>query len=84
MPALLVLASTDAPNRTILCAGAGTFEAAHITLTGGIWLGMGDEVPEQLAQRLAEVTERAGEVVPQSGVAQGTQEVGKALAQAAL
>jgi hypothetical protein len=84
VPALLVLASTDAPNRTILCAGAGTFEAAHITLTGGIWLGMGDQVPEQLAQRLAEVTERAGEAVPQSGAAQGTQEVGKAMAQAGV
>ncbi|WP_210545270.1 SDR family NAD(P)-dependent oxidoreductase [Rhodoferax sp. PAMC 29310] len=83
VPALLVLASTDAPNRTILCAGAGTFEAAHITLTGGIWLGMGDEVPEQLARRLAEVTERAGESVPQSGAAQGTNEVGKAMKMAA-
>lgn len=81
VPALLVLASTDAPNRTILCAGAGTFEAAHITLTEGLWLGMGDDVPEQLAQRLAEVTERTGEAVPQSGAAQGTQEVGKALSQ---
>ncbi len=81
VPALLVLASTDAPNRTILCAGAGTFEAAHITLTEGLWLGMGDDVPEQLAQRLAEVTERAGEAVPQSGAAQGTQEVGRALSQ---
>ncbi len=38
---------------------------------------MGDDVPEQLAQRMAEVTERAGEAVPQSGVAQGTQEVAK-------
>ena len=35
VPALPVLASADAPNRTILCAGAGTFEAAHITLTEG-------------------------------------------------
>ena len=32
VPAVLVLASTDAPNRTILCAGADTFEAAHVTL----------------------------------------------------
>jgi hypothetical protein len=83
VPALLVLASTEAPNRTILCAGAGTFEAAHITLTEGLWLGMGDQVPEQLAQRLAEVTERAGEGVPQSGAAQGTNEVGKAMKMAA-
>jgi hypothetical protein len=37
-------------------------------------------VPEQLAARLAEVTDRTGEQIPQSGAAQGTNEVGKALA----
>jgi len=80
VPAMLVLASTDAPNRTILCAGAGTFEAAHITLTQGAWLGIGADTPEQLAARLAEVTSREGEIVPQSGTAQGSNEVGKAMA----
>ena len=80
VPAMLVLAAESAPTRTILCAGAGTFEAAHITLTQGIHLGIGADVPEQLAARLAEVTERAGEQVPQSGAAQGTNEVGRALA----
>jgi NAD(P)-dependent dehydrogenase (short-subunit alcohol dehydrogenase family) len=80
VPAMLVLAAADAPNRTILCAGAGTFEAAHITLTNGVHLGMGAEVPEQLARRLAEVTERSGDIVPQSGSAQGSNEVGKAKA----
>ena len=45
-PAMLVLASEDAPNRTILCAGAGSFEAAHITLTQGVHLGTGAQVPE--------------------------------------
>jgi len=77
---MLVLSHESAPSRTILCAGAGTFEAAHITLTQGIHLGIGADVPEQLAARLAEVTERAGEQVPQSGAAQGTNEVGRALA----
>ncbi|WP_431129529.1 SDR family NAD(P)-dependent oxidoreductase [Variovorax paradoxus] len=80
VPAMLVLASADAPNRTILCAGAGTFEAAHITLTQGAWLGIGADTPEQLAARLAEVTSREGEIVPQSGTAQGSNEVGKAVA----
>ena len=80
VPAMLVLAHESAPTRTILCAGGGTFEAAHITLTQGIHLGLGDTVPEQLAARLAEVTERAGEQVPQSGAAQGTSEITKALA----
>jgi len=82
VPAMLVLASADAPNRTILCAGAGTFEAAHITLTQGAWLGIGADTPEQLAARLAEVTSREGEIVPQSGSAQGSNEVGKAMANA--
>jgi NAD(P)-dependent dehydrogenase (short-subunit alcohol dehydrogenase family) len=80
VPAMLVLAAENAPNRTILCAGAGTFEAAHITLTQGAWLGIGTDTPEQLAARLAEVTSREGEIVPQSGSAQGSNEVGKAMA----
>ncbi|QNK68335.1 SDR family NAD(P)-dependent oxidoreductase [Variovorax sp. PAMC26660] len=80
VPAMLVLASQDAPNRTVLCAGAGVFEAAHITLTQGVWLGIGPDVPEQLAERLADVTSRDGEAVPQSGAAQGGNEVGKAKA----
>jgi len=80
VPAMLALAHESAPTRTILCAGAGSFEAAHITLTQGIHLGLGDTVPGQLAARLAEVTDRAGEQVPQSGAAQGALEVQKALA----
>ncbi len=84
VPAMLVLASTDAPTRTILCAGAGTFEAAHVTLTQGIHLGLDSDVPEQLAERLAEVRARAGEIVPQSGAAQGSNEIAKAAVAAGL
>ena len=80
VPAMLVLAAENAPTRTILCAGAGTYEAAHITLTEGVHLGLTEDTPERLAERLAEVTDRHGEQVPQSGAAQGTNEVGKAMA----
>ena len=80
VPAMLVLAHESAPTRTILCAGAGTFEAAHITLTQGIYLGTGALVAEQLAERLAETIDGTGQQVPQSGAAQGTLEVGKAMA----
>jgi len=80
VPAMLVMASEDAPNRTILCAGAGSFEAAHITLTPGVHLGLSDDTPERLAAALAQVSERHGETVPLSGSAQGTLEVGKAMA----
>ena len=80
VPAMLVLASRDAPTRTILCAGAGTFEAAHITLTQGVWLGTDGQTPERLAERLAEVTDPDGQMVPQGGSAQGANEVAKAMA----
>ena len=80
VPAMLVLAAQDAPNRTILCAGAGTFEAAHITLTQGLWLGMEAQTPERLAQQLEQVTDRTGETVPLSGGEQGGNEVRKAMA----
>ncbi|WP_043382463.1 SDR family NAD(P)-dependent oxidoreductase [Comamonas aquatica] len=80
VPAMLVLAHASAPTRTILCAGAGSFEAAHITLTEGIHIGLGEQAPELLAEQLAQVCDRRNEQVPQSGSAQGTLEVGKALA----
>jgi NAD(P)-dependent dehydrogenase (short-subunit alcohol dehydrogenase family) len=75
VPAMLVLAHDDAPTRAILCAGGGGFEAAHITLTRGLHLGVGEDVPEQLAARLAEVRAREGEIVPGSGAQQGANEV---------
>ena len=78
-PAMLVMASEDAPNRTIICAGAGRFEVANITLTQGIHLGTGADVPERLLQALAQVRERTGETVPLAGSEQGTLEVGKAM-----
>ena len=79
-PAVVVLAAQDAPNRTILCAGAGTFEAAHITLTGGAWVGNNEQTAEHLRERLTEVTDRTGSVVPKSAEAQGVNEGTKALA----
>ncbi len=83
VPAMLVLVAEDAPSRTILCAGAGSVEAAHITMTQGAWVGIDAQAPERLQAALALVTDRAGEVVPQSGTAQGAHEVSRAMAQLA-
>ena len=80
VPAMLWLASDAAPTRAIACAGAGTFEVAHITLTQGVHLGTGADTPEQLAAAWAQVSDRTGEQVPGSGSAQGSNEVSQALA----
>ena len=80
VPAMLVLVGEDAPTRTVLCAGAGNVEAAHITLTQGAWIGLDGQAPERLAALLAQVCERNGEMVPPNGSAQGAHEVGRAMA----
>ncbi|MEY4563732.1 MAG: hypothetical protein RLZZ618_3009 [Pseudomonadota bacterium] len=78
-PALLALVSEDAPTRTILCAGAGTFERAHITMTQGVHLGFGDDVAEKVLAQLDAISDRDEETVPEAGTAQGRNEVGKAM-----
>ena len=80
VPALLWLACADAPNRAIACAGAGTFEAAYISLTPGLHLGTGPDVPEQLAAAWGQVSDRSGDQVPASGAAQGRNELAQAFA----
>ena len=77
-PAVLALVHEDAPTRTILCAGAGSFETAHITLTPGIFLGEGAEVADVIVERWDEISDRHGEIVPGSGEQQGRLELANA------
>jgi len=78
-PALLALVGDDAPTRAILCAGAGGFERAFVTLTPGIFVGHDDDAAEQVVAGWESISDRRGETVPENGSAQGTLEVGKAM-----
>jgi NAD(P)-dependent dehydrogenase (short-subunit alcohol dehydrogenase family) len=78
-PGLLALVGDDAPTRAILCAGAGSFERAYVTLTQGVHVGHDAAAAEQIAQQFAAISDRAGETVPESGAAQGTLEIAKAM-----
>ncbi len=80
VPAMLVAVSEQAPTRTIFAAGAGTYAAAHVTLTRGVHLGLSPDTPERLLAALPQVADRASETVPMSGSEQGTNEVTQALA----
>ena len=77
-PGLLVLVGEDAPTRAILCAGAGNFAAAHITLTEGLYAGVGEAAGEQVAAQWPRVDDRAGEIVPAYGFTQAERELAKA------
>ena len=78
-PGLLALVAEDAPTRAILCAGAGAFARAHVTLTPGIFVGLPDDAAEQVAAQFDALSNRDGETVPESGAAQGTSEIDKAM-----
>jgi len=77
-PGVVWLVSEHAPTRTVLCAGGGSFEVAHVTLTKGLHLGMGEDVPEQLAAQAAALADRAEERVPATGFIQVEHELLKA------
>ena len=80
-PGLLALVAEDAPTRAILCAGAGSFERAYVTLTQGIHVGEGegDAAAERVAAQFDAISDRAHDTVPESGAAQGTLEIAKAM-----
>ncbi len=81
-PGVVALVAEDAPNRAILCAGAGSFELAHITLTRGAYIGTGDDAAEQILARFGEISDREGATVPVNG--NGQNEVQMANLEAAL
>lgn len=77
-PGLLALVSENAPTRTILCAGAGNFATANVTLTPGYHVGARENAGEQVIAHWQEVTSRDGEIVPEYGFTQAEREVASA------
>lgn len=70
VPAALFLVSEDAPTNAIVGAGAGVFQSAYVTLTPGVALQGKELSPEGVAAHWARITDRQGEIVPQSGAEQ--------------
>lgn len=74
-PGVVALASEKAPTRTVLLAGAGAFEQAHVTMTRGLYLGDASDAAERIEASWDEIASRAGETIPASGAAQYQHEV---------
>jgi hypothetical protein len=73
-PGLIALVGDEAPTRAILCAGAGHFAAANITLTQGKFLGEGPDVADAIVAAWPAITERTNELVPAAGLTQSQRE----------
>lgn len=78
---LLALVSEDAPTRAILCAGAGHFARANVTLTKGAFVGGGDQAPERVFELWDKIGDRTEESVPGYGFAQLERELASARGQ---
>jgi NAD(P)-dependent dehydrogenase (short-subunit alcohol dehydrogenase family) len=74
-PALLALVGEDAPTRAIVCAGAGHFARAHVTLTQGRYIGGGDDAADRVIEQWDAIGDRTGEIVPEYGFAQAEREL---------
>ena len=77
-PALLPLVHELAPTRAIVCAGAGHFARANVTLTQGRFIGGAADAGEQLAEQWDAVSDRTGEMVPDFGFFQAERELASA------
>ncbi|TFI57728.1 SDR family NAD(P)-dependent oxidoreductase [Sphingomonas parva] len=77
-PALLVLTGDDAPTRTVLCAGAGHFATANVTLSQGCYIGGAEDAGELAIAHWNEISDRSGEIVPGYGFVQAERELASA------
>jgi NAD(P)-dependent dehydrogenase (short-subunit alcohol dehydrogenase family) len=81
-PGVVALAGEHAPTRTILLAGAGSFESANITMTRGIFVGDVEDPVAHICANFEDIKNRQDEIVPASGWEQYQFEVSKAVGQA--
>lgn len=79
-PAVLYLVSEEAPTRTILAAGAGSFAVARIVESAGKWLPPEEQTPEGIAANWDDIASTEGETQPGGGADQTVKMVGLAMA----
>lgn len=77
---LLALCHTDAPNRQILCAGAGGYAATHLFETDGIFLSPAEQTPENIMDNLDAINNAEGQAELAHGGKQTEKFILKAMA----
>ena len=78
-PALVYLVSENAPDRTIICAGAGGYAASRIYETEGIYLPPEEQNPESIAESFDKIIAADGQVMFVQGSDQTMKFVNKAM-----
>jgi len=79
-PAVLYLASDDAPSRVILSAGAGCFARAYISETDGVAFDPDTLTPEKIADHWTKISDKSTAIEMQEGSGQTMKFLQKAMA----
>jgi NAD(P)-dependent dehydrogenase (short-subunit alcohol dehydrogenase family) len=77
---MLTLCDDDAPNRFILCAGAGGYSSANIYETDGIFVPQAEQTPEVVRAHWDDIVADDNHSILHSGAQQGEKYVKKAMA----
>jgi hypothetical protein len=80
----LYLLSENAPTRTIMGAGAGSFAVIKIMESEGICLGESDWTPDAVAAHFAEISDMSNAKALESASQQTQKYVGQAAARAGI
>ena len=83
-PAVEFLLSEDAPTRTIMGAGAGSFAVIRIIETEGINLAQSDWTPDAVAAHFAKISDMGKARALQGAFEQTQKYVGQAAARAGI
>jgi len=83
-PAVLYLLGDDAPTRTIMGAGAGSFAVIKIMETEGVNLAPSEWTPEAIAAHFAEISDISTAKALESAFQQTSKYVGQATARAGV
>ena len=76
----LVLCHEGAPNRMILCAGAGGYASSRVFETDGIFLPQEQQTPEAVEANLEAICDTSNQAALETGGQQTEKFVGKAIA----
>jgi hypothetical protein len=77
---LLTICDEAAPNRIILCAGAGGYARTHIYETDGIYLSPEQQTPENVRAQIEAIENPEGQQMLVGGFQQTNKFVAKAAA----
>ncbi|WP_417456849.1 SDR family NAD(P)-dependent oxidoreductase [Kordiimonas sp.] len=77
---LITLCDEDAPNRTVLSAGAGGYARAVVYETDGIYLKPEDQTPENVRAQMGDINNAEGQQELVQGGQQSMKFIGKAAA----